>query len=192
MVFFMFPESLTKEMRENNKKEREQSRTRYLKLKETMKANKYYVPSIDDQYVIEINEGSYLQLIRKRDIFWSCFIYGFYTIVPSGHDALYPVWLILDPKDNGFSFSSSDLGWLYTGLSPIQIFATPLIFPLISYLLKATGVSYAFGFAYAILIAICPVAVFANQMSVPVRFPFSFFLFPFSFFLFPFSFFVDC
>lgn len=155
-------------MREENKKERIKSKERYDAIKLKMKTNKDYVPSIEDQYIIKLNESSYLQLICQKDIFWSCFIYGFYTLVPSGHDAIYPVWLILDPKHRGFSFSSSDLGWLYTGLSPIQIFASPLIFPLLGILLKAKGVSYMSGLAYATLILICPLAAYANTQSVPV------------------------
>lgn len=164
----MFPESLTKEMRMENKREREKTKRRYDEIKDKMKKNKDYVLSVDDQYVIKLNEGSYVQLICQRDIFWSCFLYGFYTLVPTGHDAIYPLWLILDPKDRGFSFSSSDLGWLFTGLSPIQIFASPLIFPLLGKLLKAKGVSYVTGTAYAILIMICPLAAYANTASVPV------------------------
>lgn len=164
----MFPESLTKEMREANKKEREKSYARYLQIKETMKTNKNYVPSIDDRYVIQLNEGGYLQLIKQKDIFWSCLIYGFYALIQSGQDALYPVWLILDPEDHGFSFTSSDLGWMYTGLSPIQIFSTPLIFPLIGVLLKATGVSYMSGIVYSLLLMVCPFAAYANQAPVPV------------------------
>lgn len=156
-------------MREENKKERAKSRERYNNIKHQMKTNKNYVLSIEDQYIVKLNESGYFQLICQKDIFWSCFIYGFYTLVPSGHDAIYPVWLILDPNHRGFSFSSSDLGWLYTGLSPIQIFASPLIFPLLGILLKAKGVSYMSGFAYAILILVCPLAAYVNTQSVPVR-----------------------
>ena len=171
MVIFMFPESLTKEMREANKVEKQKSHARYLEIKEIMKINKDYVPSIDDRYVIQLNEGGYLQLVCKHDVFWSCLIYGFYALIQSGQDALYPVWLILDPQHKGFSFTSSDLGWMYTGLSPIQIFSTPLIFPLIGVLLKATGVSYMSGIVYACLLMVSPFAYLANSASIPVVIP---------------------
>lgn len=170
MVLFMFPESLTKEMREENKKEKEKSYSRYLEIKQIMKTNKNYVPSSDDRYVLQLNEGSYLQLVCKHDVFWSCMVYGFYALIQSGQDALYPVWLILDPKHNGFSFTSSDLGWMYTGLSPIQIFSTPLVFPLLGILLKAKGVSYMSGVVYAILLMVSPFAYLANKAPVPVLF----------------------
>lgn len=168
IVIFMFPESLTKEMRINNKKEKEKSHGRYLEIKKIMKTNKDYVPSIDDRYIIQLNEGGYYHLIRNRDVFWSCLIYGFYALIQSGQDALYPVWLILDPEHNGFSFTSSDLGWLYTGLSPIQIFSTPLIFPLIGRLMNTKKVSFMSGFIYAFLLCIGPFAALANTASVPV------------------------
>ena len=164
----MFPESLTKEMREENKKERAKSHTRYLQLKETMKKNKHYTLSTEDRYIIQLNESSYLDLIKKKDILVSCFIYGFYALIQSGQDAIYPVWLILDPKHHGFSFTSSDLGWLYTGLSPIQIFSTPMLFPLVSVLLKATGVAYMSGTMFSILLILSPLAAHANTLPVPV------------------------
>lgn len=170
MVLFMFPESLPKKQREENAAERKKSHTRYLEIKATMKNNKDYVPSIDDRYIIQLNEGGYLQLIRKKDVFWSCMIYGLYACIQSGQDALYPVWLILDPSNHGFSFTSSDLGWMYTGLSPIQIFSTPFLFPLLGRLFTCKQVSYLTGIIFSILLMVAPFAGYANTTPIPVSF----------------------
>ena len=156
-------------MIEANKEERKSSQKRYLELKDTMHRNPDYVPSIDDNYVLQMNEGGYIDLIRKRDILFSCLIYGCYAIIQAAQDAIYPVWLILSPENNGFSFTSSDLGWMYTGLSPNQIFSTPILFPMISRLMSPKNVSYLTGVIFAFLLMIAPIAGLFTSASVPVR-----------------------
>ena len=147
MVLLFLPESLTKDMRKENVEEMKKSQARYRELKALMKKNPDYVPSI---------------------------MYGIYAIIQGGQDAVYPVWLINSQEHHGFGFTSSDLGWMYTGLSPIQIFSTPLLFPLITRLMDRKTVSYFTGIAFSLLLFISPVAALANTSSVPVP---AFFLF---------------
>ncbi len=173
MVLLFLPESLTKDMRKENAEEMKKSQARYHELKALMKKNPDYVPSIDDRYVIELNQGGYFQLIQKRDVLIACLIYGIYAIIQGGQDAVYPVWLINSQEHHGFGFTSSDLGWMYTGLSPIQIFSTPLLFPLITRLMDRKTVSYFTGIAFSVLLFISPVAALANTSSVPVPVLFS-------------------
>ena len=144
-VLVFLRESLTKQMRTENAAERKKSQARYHELKALMHVNPDYVPSIDDRYILELNQGSYLQLICKRDVLITCVMYGLYAVIQGGQDAIYPVWLINSPEHHGFDFTSSDLGWMYTGLSPMQIFATPLLFPLLTRLLDRKSVSFFTG-----------------------------------------------
>ena len=167
---FTLKESLTPEMIKANKEERKSSQKRYHELKDIMHKNPDYVPSIDDNYIIQMNEGGYFDLIKKRDVLFSCFIYGGYAIIQAAQDALYPVWLILSPENNGFSFTSSELGWMYTGLSPNQIFSTPILFPMLSRLLTPKKVAYLTGVVFSVLLMIAPVAGLFTSTSVPVRF----------------------
>ena len=152
-----------------NAEERKKSHKKYLELKAKMKANPDYVPSIDDRYIIQINEGGYLNLIQKHDVIWSTIMYGFYAIIQGGEDAIYPVWLINTPENHGFSFTSSDLGWMYTGLSPNQIISTPLLYPLVSRLLTNKQVSYLTGCLFSFFLFLSPIAALFNRSPVPVQ-----------------------
>ena len=168
MVIAFLPESLPRATIKANQEERRKSHERYLQLKKTMHNNPDYVPSIDDRYVLQLNEGSYLDLIRKHDVLWSCIMYGLYATVQGGQDAIYPVWLINSPENHGFSFTSSDLGWMYTGLSPNQIFSTPLLFPLLTRLLSNKHVSFISGYIFAFFLFLSPIAAAFNTEPVPV------------------------
>ncbi len=168
MVVFALKESLTRDMIKANAEERKKSHKKYLELKAKMKANPDYVPSIDDRYIIQINEGGYLNLIQKHDVIWSTIMYGFYAIIQGGEDAIYPVWLINTPENHGFSFTSSDLGWMYTGLSPNQIISTPLLYPLVSRLLTNKQVSYLTGCLFSFFLFLSPIAALFNRSPVPV------------------------
>ncbi|KAK8823142.1 hypothetical protein WA538_002291 [Blastocystis sp. DL] len=169
MVIAFLPESLPRATIKANQEERRKSHERYLQLKKTMHSNPDYVPSIDDRYVLQLNEGSYLDLIRKHDVLWSCIMYGLYATVQGGQDAIYPVWLINSPENHGFSFTSSDLGWMYTGLSPNQIFSTPLLFPLLTRLLSNKHVSFISGYIFAFFLFLSPIAAAFNTEPVPVQ-----------------------
>ena len=155
-------------MIKENKEERKSSQRRYRELKDTMHKNPDYIPSVDDNYIIQMNEGGYIDLIKKRDVIFSCLIYGCYAIIQAAQDAIYPVWLILSPENNGFSFTSSDLGWMYTGLSPNQIFSTPVLFPMFSRLMNPKTVSYVTGMIFSCLLLLAPIAGLASTASVPV------------------------
>ncbi|KNB45334.1 protein zinc induced facilitator-like protein [Blastocystis sp. subtype 4] len=168
MVVFALKESLTRDMIKANAEERKKSHKKYLELKAKMKANPDYVPSIDDRYIIQINEGGYLNLIQKHDVIWSTIMYGFYAIIQGGEDAIYPVWLINTPENHGFSFTSSDLGWMYTGLSPNQIISTPLLYPLVSRLLTNKQVSYLTGCLFSFFLFLSPIAALFNRSPVPI------------------------
>lgn len=170
-VLVFLRESLTKQMRTENAAERKKSQARYHELKALMHVNPDYVPSIDDRYILELNQGSYLQLICKRDVLITCVMYGLYAVIQGGQDAIYPVWLINSPEHHGFDFTSSDLGWMYTGLSPMQIFATPLLFPLLTRLLDRKSVSFFTGYIYCFFLFLSPIAALANRSSVTVAPP---------------------
>lgn len=152
----------------SNKVERKRSQKRYNELKEIMRKNHDYIPSVDDNYIIQINEGSYFDLIKKRDVLFSCLVYGCYAIIQAAQDAIYPVWLILSPEHHGFSFTSSDLGWMYTGLSPNQIFSTPVLFPMFSRLFTPKKVSYITGTIFSLLLLLAPIAGLASSAPTPV------------------------
>ncbi|KAK8827551.1 hypothetical protein WA577_007098 [Blastocystis sp. JDR] len=168
-VLVFLRESLTKQMRTENAAERKKSQARYHELKALMHVNPDYVPSIDDRYILELNQGSYLQLICKRDVLITCVMYGLYAVIQGGQDAIYPVWLINSPEHHGFDFTSSDLGWMYTGLSPMQIFSTPLLFPLLTRLMDRKSVSFFTGYIYCFFLFLSPIAALANRSSVTVQ-----------------------
>ena len=76
MVLAFLPESLTKPMRIANAAEHKKTQKRYEELRETMRKNPDYVPSVDDRYILQLNQGGYLSLIRNHDVLVSCLIYG--------------------------------------------------------------------------------------------------------------------
>ena len=43
------------------------------------------------------------------------------SFVQSAQDSLLSLYLINDYKHGGFGFDQTDIGWLYTGIGPIQI-----------------------------------------------------------------------
>ena len=92
-----------------------------------------------------------------------------YGAIQGGQDALYPIWLINSPEDHGFDLTSSDLGWLYTGVSPMQIFSTPLLYPQLTRLMTNKQVSYVTGYIYSFLLLITPLAALANRSGVVVQ-----------------------
>ena len=42
-------------------------------------------------------------------------------MVQSGQDSLLPLFLINPSDKGGFEFDQTDIGWLYTGIGPVQI-----------------------------------------------------------------------
>lgn len=178
LVLAFLPESLTKAMRIANAEEQKKTKKRYQEIRETMRKNPDYVPSVDDRYILQLNQGDYFSLICNHDVLVSCIIYGtplpfhspnnpgIYGSIQGGQDALYPIWLINSPENHGFSLTSSDLGWLYTGVSPMQIFSTPLLFPQLTRLMTNKQVSYVTGYIYAFLLLLNPLAALANRSHV--------------------------
>ena len=76
MVLSFLPESLTKQMRIENKAEQRKTEKRYHELRDLMSKNPDYVPSVDDRYILQLNRGSYFALIQDRNVLLSCIVYG--------------------------------------------------------------------------------------------------------------------
>ena len=76
MVLAFLPESLTKAMRIANAEEQKKTQKRYHEIRQTMRKNPDYVPSVDDRYILQLNQGDYISLICNRDVLVSCIIYG--------------------------------------------------------------------------------------------------------------------
>ena len=81
LVLAFLPESLTKAMRIANAEEQKKTKKRYQEIRETMRKNPDYVPSVDDRYILQLNQGDYFSLICNYDVLVSCIIYG--TPLPS-------------------------------------------------------------------------------------------------------------
>ena len=105
-------------------------------------------------------------------------------MVQSGQDSLLPLFLINPPEKGGFDFDQTDIGWLYTGIGPIQIvfnhililllllsFTLPLIFPLVAKLLSYTEIYSWTGILYSVMLFIYPVISLFNTTPIWVVFP---------------------
>ena len=105
-------------------------------------------------------------------------------MVQSGQDSLLPLFLINPPEKGGFDFDQTDIGWLYTGIGPIQIvfnhilfatllssFTLPLIFPLVAKLLTYTEIYSWTGILYSIMLFIYPTISLFNTTPIWVVIP---------------------
>ena len=50
------------------------------------------------------------------------------STVQSAQDSLLSLYLINDSQHGGFGFDQTDIGWLYTGIGPIQIIFNHIFF----------------------------------------------------------------
>ena len=65
------------------------------------------------------------------------------SIVQSAQDSLLSLYLINDAEHGGFGFDQTDIGWLYTGIGPIQIIFNHILlsFNLICFLHSTSDLS---------------------------------------------------
>ena len=105
-------------------------------------------------------------------------------MVQSGQDSLLPLFLINPPERGGFDFDQTDIGWLYTGIGPIQIvfnhillvlflpsFTPPLIFPLVAQLLSYTEIYSWTGILYSIMLFLYAIISLFNTTPIWVVVP---------------------
>ena len=91
-------------------------------------------------------------------------------MVQSGQDAVLPLYLINPLDKGGFEFDQTDIGWIYTGIGPIELMYTPLIFPQIAKLMDYTSIYSWTGIIYSFILLIYPVTSLFNTYSMPVCF----------------------
>ena len=126
---FVAPETLSREAAKKAKEDKKKNAVRVKAINE--KLNKGEKISLEEEMLVELSHDSYFDLVRNREIFLACFSYSIFSIpssfialvstVQSGQDALLSLYLINDVEHGGFGFDQTDIGWLYTGIGPIQI-----------------------------------------------------------------------
>ena len=112
-----------------------------------------------------MTKDNYFDMIRDRDVFISCLLYGLTSLLQGTQDALIPLWLLNPISQGGFLWKQSEIGWLYTGLGPVQVIFAPVIFPALSKVITYKTNYISSGILYGISLALHPLASLTNQSA---------------------------
>ena len=118
-----------------------------------------------------MTKDNYFDMIQDRDVFVSCLLYGLTSLLQGTQDALIPLWLLNPISQGGFLWKQSEIGWLYTGLGPVQVIFAPVIFPALSKVITYKTNYISSGILYGISLALHPLASLTNQSAEWVCFP---------------------
>ena len=75
----------------------------------------------EEEMLLMLSRDTYFDLFRNRNVMIACTLYALVGMVQSAQDSLLPLYLINSVDKGGFNFDQTDIGWLYTGIGPIQI-----------------------------------------------------------------------
>ena len=75
----------------------------------------------EEEMLLMLSRDTYFDLFRNRNVMITCTLYALVGMVQSAQDSLLPLYLINSVDKGGFNFDQTDIGWLYTGIGPIQI-----------------------------------------------------------------------
>ncbi len=128
-TIFAAPETLSRESAKKAKEQKKKNSSRVKQLIKDQKQGKQI--SKEDEMLIALSKDSYFDLILNKRVLIACSLYGnshgwlwpiaVVCLVQSGQDSLLPLFLINPSDKGGFEFDQTDIGWLYTGIGPVQI-----------------------------------------------------------------------
>lgn len=118
-MIFRAPETLSREQAKQAKLDKKKNRERVKQIKVKLAA-KQSITS-EEEMLLTLSRDTYLDLLHNRNVMISCILYAFVCMVQSAQDSLLPLYLINSVDKGGFDFDQTDIGWLYTGIGPIQI-----------------------------------------------------------------------
>ena len=166
-TIFAAPETLSRESAKKAKEQKKKNSSRVKQLIKDQKQGKQI--SKEDEMLIALSKDSYFDLILNKRVLIACSLYAVVCLVQSGQDSLLPLFLINPSDKGGFEFDQTDIGWLYTGIGPVQIIFNPLIFPLVARLWTYSSIYSFTGILYSVLLFIYPVISYFNTSPIPVR-----------------------
>ena len=118
-MIFRAPETLSREQAKQAKLDKKKNRERVKQIKVKLAA-KQSITS-EEEMLLTLSRDTYLDLLHNRNVMISCILYALVCMVQSAQDSLLPLYLINSVDKGGFDFDQTDIGWLYTGIGPIQI-----------------------------------------------------------------------
>ena len=71
-------------------------------------------------------------LLRQRKVLVSSCLYGLIAFIGIMGNETFPLWALNEPKDGGFSFSTAEIGTVYSISAPFEVLYQIFIFPVIS------------------------------------------------------------
>ena len=129
---FAAPETLPREAAKKAKEDKKRNAMKVVGINKRLEKGEKI--SLEEEMLIELSRDNYFDLVRNKEIFLSCLSYCILSLsfslfdwlvlvstIQSGQDSLLSLYLINDKKHGGFGFDQTDIGWLYTGIGPIQI-----------------------------------------------------------------------
>lgn len=118
-MIFRAPETLSREQAKQAKLDKKKNRERVKQIKVKLAA-KQSITS-EEEMLLTLSRDTYFDLLHNRNVMISCILYALVCMVQSAQDSLLPLYLINPVDKGGFDFDQTDIGWLYTGIGPIQI-----------------------------------------------------------------------
>ena len=118
-MIFRAPETLSREQAKQAKLDKKKNHERVKQIRVKLAA-KQSITS-EEEMLLTLSRDTYFDLFRNRNVMISCVLYAFVCMVQSAQDSLLPLYLINSVDKGGFDFDQTDIGWLYTGIGPIQI-----------------------------------------------------------------------
>ena len=106
-------------------------------------------------------------LMSKREIFFSCLLYGTTAFVQITTTEIFPLWVVTSKTDGGFGFDTSKIGLLTSITGPITIVLQLVLYP---YLTEKYGVFYVYRLGClmtAIAMILVPCISIFNNFNVP-------------------------
>lgn len=118
-MIFRAPETLSREQAKQAKLDKKKNAERVKEIKLKLEAKKQITK--EEEMLLMLSRDTYFDLFRNRNVMITCTLYALVGMVQSAQDSLLPLYLINSVDKGGFNFDQTDIGWLYTGIGPIQI-----------------------------------------------------------------------
>ena len=118
-MIFRAPETLSREQARQAKIDKKKNAERVKEIKLKLEAKKQITK--EEEMLLMLSRDTYFDLFRNRNVMITCTLYALVGMVQSAQDSLLPLYLINSVDKGGFNFDQTDIGWLYTGIGPIQI-----------------------------------------------------------------------
>lgn len=109
-----------------------------------------------------------VKLLRVRPIFLSTVLYGLVSFIQVILFEVFPLWLVIKPKEGGFGFTSHEIGLAIMICGPITIFFQLVVYP---YLTHQNGVLKTFRIGviiFAVAAGLIPVVTMRRDPHINI------------------------